>query len=143
MNKYDNAMMETAHVFSNLSTCKKRKVGAVVAKNNRPVSVGYNGTIPSSLSNSEYLTNNDCEDENGKTKEHVTHAEFNALTFMVRENISPVGCKLYITTKPCVECANLIIHSGVKEVFYEESDKSNSGIELLEKSGISTNIVEV
>lgn len=138
MNKYDKKMIETAEIWSELSSCKKRKVGAVIARDNRPVSVGYNGTLPKSLSNNDILINNDCEDENGKTKDHVAHAEFNALMFMSRENISPVGCTLYVTTKPCPVCADLIVNMGIKKVVYKEDDKSKDGLEYLDLVGIET-----
>jgi len=136
MNKYDKKMIETATIWGEMSSCKKRKVGAVVSRDNRPVSVGYNGTLPKSLSNNKDLTNNECENKEGHTKQHVAHAEFNALMFMSRENISPVGCTLYVTTKPCPVCADLIVNMGIKKVIYKNDDKSTAGIDYLEKVGI-------
>ena len=136
MNKYEQTMFDTAMLWAGLSSCNKRKVGAIIAKDNRIISVGYNGTIPSDLTTNTKFTNNECEDENGSTKEHVSHAEFNAIMFLVREGISLKGTSLFMTTKPCVTCANLVIHSGIKKVFYRNDDKSGEGVTLLSEVGI-------
>jgi len=137
MTKYDKQMITDAESWGeNLSTCKKRKVGAVIGKGVHPISHGYNGTLPSTLVKNEKYTDNNCEDADGKTKVHVSHAEFNALMHMFRKGESAVGCTLYVTTKPCRVCADLIIHSGIKKVFYKDDDRTNEGVDYLNDVGI-------
>lgn len=126
--KYDKQLMATAFVWAEASHCKKKKVGAVISKDNRIISVGYNGTPIGDI--------NICEDINNKTIPTVIHAEANALMFAARNGISTNGCSLFITTSPCIECAKLIIQSGIKEIVFSELYKNNDGIDLLEKNRI-------
>lgn len=131
MGKYDKPMMETARIWANMSYCKKRKVGAILAKENRPILSGYNGTISKMP--------NDCEDEiDGvlKTSEFTLHAEQNIISHAAKNGISTNGCTLYVTTSPCKTCAKLIAQSGIKKVFYDEIYKDKDGIEYLIKVGV-------
>ena len=92
------------------------------------ISDGYNGT-PSGFENV-------CEDEEGHTKPYVLHAEANAITKVAKSNNSSNGATLYVTAAPCMECAKLIIQSGIRRVVYLESYRLSDGIELLERAGI-------
>ena len=98
---------EIANITANLSTANRLKVGCVITKDNRILSIGYNGT-PSGWSN-------ECE-ENGKTKPEVLHAEANALMKLCRSTESSDGAALYVTHYPCIDCAKLIYQAGIKEV---------------------------
>lgn len=120
--------MQIAEVISKRSTAVNKKVGAILVKDNSIISYGYNGT-PSGFSNV-------CEDETGKTKPEVLHAESNAITKVAQSTLSSKDSVLYITLSPCINCAKLIIQSGIKEVYFKEHYKRNDGIELLEKAGI-------
>lgn len=117
-----------AQVWAENSYCNRRKVGALIVKDKMIISDGYNGT-PSGFENV-------CEDEEGHTKPYVLHAEANAITKVAKSNNSSNGATLYVTAAPCMECAKLIIQSGIRRVVYVESYRLSDGIELLERAGI-------
>ena len=126
--KFDLRYLEMARIWAKNSYCTRRQVGALVVKNNMIISDGYNGT-PSGFENI-------CEDDNGVTKPYVLHAEANAITKLARSNNNSDGSTIYITASPCIECAKLIIQSGIKRVVYGEKYRLMDGIELLERAGI-------
>ena len=126
--KFDQRYLEMARIWAKNSYCTRRQVGALVVKNNMIISDGYNGT-PSGFENV-------CEDDNGVTKPYVLHAEANAITKLARSNNNSDGATIYITASPCIECAKLIIQSGIKRVVYGEKYRFMDGIELLERAGI-------
>ena len=99
-----------------------------MVKNKMIISDGYNGT-PSGFENI-------CEDDSGLTKPYVLHAEANAITKLARSSNNSDGSTLYVTASPCIECAKLIIQSGIRRVVYGEKYRLNDGIELLERAGI-------
>ena len=117
-----------ASIWAENSYCTRRQVGALIVKNQRIISDGYNGT-PSGFENI-------CEDENNVTKPYVLHAEANAITKIARSNNSSDGATLYVTASPCIECAKLIIQSGIKRVVYSEKYRLEDGLELLQRAGI-------
>ena len=122
--KYLNFFVTTVKNVSNLSYCKKRKVGALIIKDNNILAFGYNGTYPGDI--------NCCEDENGKTMHNkVLHAEFNAITSCNKRGISLVNSAILCTTSPCSECAKLILANGIKTIYYLEDYKNNVGINFL------------
>lgn len=124
----DNRYLRMAHIWSENSYCKRRKVGALVVKDKTIISDGYNGT-PSGFENV-------CEDENNVTKPYVLHAEANAITKLARSTNSGEGATLYVTASPCIECAKLIIQAGIKRVVYGEKYRLTDGIDLLKRAGI-------
>ena len=126
--KFDQRYLEMARIWAKNSYCTRRQVGALVVKNNMIISDGYNGT-PNGFENV-------CEDDNGITKPYVLHAEANAITKLARSNNNSDGATIYITASPCIECAKLIIQSGIKRVVYGEKYRLMDGIELLERAGI-------
>jgi dCMP deaminase len=126
--KFDQRYLEMARIWAKNSYCTRRQVGALVVKNNMIISDGYNGT-PSGFENV-------CEDDNGVTKPYVLHAEANAITKLARSSNNSDGATIYITASPCIECAKLIIQSGIKRVVYGEKYRLMDGIELLERAGI-------
>ena len=117
--------MDTAERFGALSSAKRLQVGAIVVKDNRIISIGYNG-MPAGWDNV-------CEDENNKTKSEVIHAEANAIAKLARGHESGDNACIYITHAPCVECAKQIYSSGISRVYYKHSYKSKDGIEFLKK----------
>jgi len=146
--KYLGAYMKTARVFAELSTAKRKQVGAVVVKDNRIISIGYNG-MPSGWTN-------DCEDKIDlpqreispgivdlafryelRTKPEVLHAESNAIAKLARSTESGDGASMFITCAPCLYCAKMIYQSGIQEVFYGEEYRDSRGIDFLNKCGIS------
>jgi len=140
MDKFDKAHMQTAKVYARLSPAKRLKVGAILVKEGRIISIGYNGT-PSGWSNDcEYpskrgaLTGNVIE---LKTKPEVLHAETNAIAKVARSTESADGATLYTTHAPCLECSKLIYKSGIISVFYESEYRTQDGIKFLQKSGVT------
>ena len=126
----DIRYIKMARIWAENSYCVRRQVGALLVKNKMIISDGYNGT-PSGFENI-------CEDENGKTKPYVLHAEANAITKVAKSNNSSEGSTLYVTSSPCIECAKLIIQSGIRRVVYCDDYHSNDGLELLRRVGIET-----
>lgn len=126
--KRDYLYMRMARTWSENSYCVRRKVGALLVKDQMIISDGYNGT-PSGFENI-------CEDENNVSKPYVLHAEANALTKVARSNNSSDGATLYVTASPCLECSKLIIQSGIKRVVYGEEYRLMDGVELLRRAGI-------
>lgn len=142
--KYLGTYMKTARLFAEHSSAVRKKVGAVIVKDDRIISIGYNG-MPAGWDNT-------CEEEvivaevDGnpgrvirelKTKPEVIHAESNAIAKLAKSTESGNGASMFITCAPCVECAKMIYQSGIKEVFYEEEYRSNDGIDFLNKCGLS------
>ena len=130
----DRRYMRMAQIWAENSYCLRRKVGALLIKDKMIISDGYNGT-PSGFEN-------ECEDENNDSKPYVLHAEANAITKIARSNNSSNGATLYVTASPCMECAKLIIQSGISRVVYGEKYRILDGIELLERAGIEVMFLE-
>ena len=126
----DIRYIRMARIWSENSYCVRRKVGALIVKDKMIISDGYNGT-PSGFENI-------CEDDAGKTKPYVLHAEANAITKVAKSANSSEGATLYITASPCIECAKLIIQAGIKRVVYCDSYHSDEGLNLLRRVGIET-----
>ena len=126
--QFDLHYLEMARIWSQNSYCERRKVGALMVKDRMIISDGYNGT-PRGFENV-------CEDEEGHTKSYVLHAEANAITKVARSNNSSEGASIYITASPCIECAKLIIQSGIVRVVYSDDYRLQEGIELLKRAGI-------
>lgn len=134
MNKFDRSYLEMARIWASNSYCRRRQVGALLVKDKMIISDGYNGT-PSGFENV-------CEDENGKTKPYVLHAEANAITKVAKSGNSSEGATLYVTAAPCIECAKLIIQSGIKRVVYTDEYRLDDGINLLRRAGIEVEKVD-
>lgn len=124
-----------AGIWAKNSYCVRRQVGALIVKERMIISDGYNGT-PAGFENV-------CEDEEGKTKPYVLHAEANAITKVAKSNNSSEGATLYITTSPCLECAKLIIQAGIKRVVYSDNYHKQDGPELLKRAGIEVIYMEL
>lgn len=124
----DLRYLRMARIWSENSYCTRRKVGALIVKDKMIISDGYNGT-PSGFENV-------CEDENNVTKPYVLHAEANAITKIARSGNNSEGSTLYVTDAPCIECAKLIIQSGIKRVIYARDYRLTDGIDLLRRAGI-------
>ena len=133
--KYIKAYMDVAKRFSKLSSAQRLQVGAIAVKDDRIISIGYNG-MPSGWDNC-------CEDEvikNGwpglKTKPEVLHAEMNCLMKLAKSTESGEGAVMFITHTPCIDCAKGIYQAGIKEVYYDREYRDSAGVDFLEKSGI-------
>lgn len=126
----DLRYLRMARIWAENSYCKRRQVGALIVKDKMIISDGYNGT-PSGFENV-------CEDENNVTKTYVLHAEANAITKIAHSSNSSDGATMYVTASPCIECAKLIIQSGIRRVVYSEKYRLEDGIDLLKRAGIET-----
>lgn len=143
-NKLNVAFMNMAIEFSKLSYCMRSRVGAVIVKDGNVISCGYNGT-PSGFENDcecvETVTIGTSEfdfseEDVLKTKPEVLHAESNCIAKIAKSTQSSDGSDLYVTMAPCIDCAKLIIQSGIKNVFYKDIYRDASGLKLLEKANI-------
>jgi dCMP deaminase len=149
--KWINAFMDTAERFADLSSAVRLKVGAVVVKDNRVISIGYNG-MPSGWTN-ECETKIYCDDgdvyeqqypkdantwERYKlvTKDEVIHAEANAILKLARDGESGNGSSLFCTHAPCIHCAKLIHGAGISKVYYRDTYRDSIGLDFLEKCNI-------
>jgi dCMP deaminase len=135
--KLVDAYMATAKIFAELSHARRLHVGAIIVKDDRIISIGYNG-MPAGW-------DNNCEDEiiypdskgiTLKTKPEVLHAETNAIAKLAKSTESGNDATMFITHAPCLDCAKLIFQSGIRSVFYAEDYRSDSGIEFLTKSNV-------
>jgi dCMP deaminase len=140
--KLVKAYMKTAETFADLSHARRLHVGAIIVKDDRIISIGYNG-MPSGW-------DNDCEDAiqhsddtvTLKSKPEVLHAETNAIAKLAKSTESGDGAVLFVTHSPCLDCAKLIFQSGIRSVFYRDNYRSTDGITFLERSGIQVKQVE-
>lgn len=138
-----HAHLKAAKAYAELSYARRLKVGAVIVRDDRIVSIGYNGT-PSGR-------DNNCEEEvyDGYPKGHrlvspgklvskpeVCHAEMNAIAFSARNGVSTEGCSLIVTHSPCYECSKLIVQSGIKTVYYEIEYRDQTAIKFLKECNI-------
>ena len=129
----DCRYVRMARIWAENSYCSRRQVGALVVKDKAVISDGYNGT-PSGFENV-------CEDEGNVTKPYVLHAEANAITKLARSHNSSDGATMYITASPCIECAKLIIQSGIRRVVYSEKYRLEDGLDLLKRAGVEVEYV--
>lgn len=128
--RLDKRYLRMARIWSENSYCVRRKVGALIVKDQMIISDGYNGT-PSGFDNV-------CENSDGLTFPYVLHAEANAITKVARSNNSSDGATLYVTASPCLECSKLIIQAGIKRVVYSELYRITDGLDLLKSAGVET-----
>lgn len=149
--KFRDAYMKVAETFAGLSSARRLHVGAIIVKDDRIISIGYNG-MPSGW-------DNNCEDkiycDDGDykeqllpkdsnqwmsyklvTKPEVLHAETNAIAKLAKSTESGIGADMFVTHAPCLDCAKLVYQSGINSVYYRNAYRNESGIEFLEKAGV-------
>lgn len=166
--KFIKAYMDTAKRFAELSHARRLHVGAIVVKDDRIISIGYNG-MPAGWDNNcedkvwdkgaggwlspeefdEQYPYEGWHEEAGrnvryglKTKPEVLHAESNAIAKLAKSNDSGDGADLFVTHSPCLDCAKLIFQSGIRRVYYGQNYRDDSGLNFLAKSGIEVNKVD-
>lgn len=153
--KYDRTYLKLAKEWSQLSHCKRKKVGAIIVKNRMIISDGFNGT-PSGFDNTceiedvkFYSTPEELEElekkgyhcVDGKCKQQITrdevlHAEANAILKCAKNGHSCDDSTIYLTLSPCKQCSKLILQSGIKRLVYVEDYKDKSGIDFLKNFNI-------
>ena len=145
--------MEMAHVLRNLGTCDRKQVGALIVRDGRCISWGYNGAPPGmphcddnghgwggamvdkALVNESPLLLGALETHGCR---NATHAEANALAFAARQGISTDESDLFVTVSPCETCARLIIAAGIIRVYYSEEYRKDDGVRLLQQASIES-----
>ena len=135
--KFIDAFMTTAETFAELSHARRLHVGAIVVKDDRIISIGYNG-MPAGWDNDcEYVyTNPQTKIDELVSRKEVLHAETNAIAKLAKSTESGDGAVLFVTHMPCLDCAKLIFQSGIRSVFYRDSYRNTDGVTFLEKSGV-------
>jgi dCMP deaminase len=126
--KFINYYMAIAKRTAELSSAKRLQVGSIIVKNDRIVSIGYNGT-PSGWTN-------ECEDESFKTKPEVIHAEANAIAKLAKSTESGEGAVMFLTHAPCMDCAKQIYTAGIRKVFFDTQYRSMDGVVFLNKCNV-------
>ena len=141
--KFQKLYNNIAHEVAKMSHARRLQVGAVIVKDDRVISMGYNG-MPAGWENN-------CESEgidfdpitktrtgNGvlTTKPEVLHAESNAIAKLAKSNDSGDGADIFVTHAPCMECSKLIFQSGINRVYYSQDYRDDSGIKFLKASGV-------
>lgn len=147
--KHIEYYMRVCYLTAKLSTAKRLKVGAIAVKDNRTISIGYNGTVSGQDNSCEYIVRGEvgCDPEEFPlidsrsryklvTKPEVIHAERNCLDKIAKSNESSEGAVMFITHSPCIECAKSIFNTGIKTVFYSEF-KTGDGIDFLTRVGVA------
>jgi dCMP deaminase len=135
--KLKRAYMKTAETFAELSHARRLHVGAIVVKDDRIISIGYNGMPAGWDNNCEDVIQHTDDTTSLKTKPEVLHAETNAIAKLARSSDSGLGADIFITHAPCLDCAKLIFQSGIRRVFFGQAYRDDTGIKFLEKSGVS------
>ena len=134
--------MKTAKIFAELSHARRLHVGAIVVKDDRIISIGYNGMPAGWDNNCEDVIQHSDDTTSLKTKPEVLHAETNAIAKLARSNESGLGASIFITHSPCLDCSKLIYQSGIGRVYYNENYRDDTGIKFLKSSGIEVSQVE-
>ena len=145
--KFIEAYMKTAETFAELSSAKRLHVGALVVKDDRIISIGYNG-MPSGWDNNCEYEVEEFQTEYGvgsklvktgelKTRPEVLHAETNAIAKLAKSTESGDGATMFITHAPCLDCAKLIYQSGISNVLYRNSYRDTAGLDFLSKAGLT------
>jgi dCMP deaminase len=128
----DEVMMEVAHSFAELGTCDRLQVGAVIHRQGRVISTGYNG-VPAGLPHCNHASEEPTIGEE-RGCQLAVHAEANTIAWAARHGLRVEGCDLTVTHMPCVECAKLIINAGLISVTFEQPYRKLEGIELLTRA---------
>lgn len=126
--RYDRAYLRMANTWSELSYCQRKKVGAIIVRDNMIISDGYNGT-PSGFDNC-------CENDIGETHWYVLHAEANAILKVAKSTNNCRGATLYLTLSPCKDCSKLVLQAGISRVVFQNAYKDTEGIDFLKDAGV-------
>ena len=126
--KFIDYFMDIAERTAQLSSAKRLQVGSIIVKDDRIISIGYNGMPPG--------WTNECEDENYKTKDEVIHAEANAIAKLAKSSESGDGSVMFLTHAPCIDCAKQVFTAGIRKVIYKNDYRSDKGVVFLQQCGI-------
>lgn len=127
----EQVLMSNAHTWARRSTCSRRKVGAVLARDSRVIATGYNGApagMPHCNHRVDEIASHGCP--------RAVHAEANALVFAARYGIATADAEMFTTLSPCIDCAKLIVNAGIVRVWFRDQYRLTDGLELLEAAGV-------
>jgi len=135
--KFINAYMDVAERFAKLSSAKRLQVGTIIVKEDRIISIGYNG-MPAGWTNEceEIIEQHEDGGQVTKTKPEVIHAEANAIAKLAKCSDSGDGSTMFLTHAPCIDCAKQIYTAGIKKVYYRNSYRDSQGLDFLTKCDI-------
>jgi len=139
---FDDIYMELAENLAKRSHCVKAQVGAVLTKDTRIVSLGYNGPPAGTHNCDEEFPKEGCPRDSKGSCSLALHAEQNAILYAAKNNVSVEGSTLYVTMAPCISCARVIYTIGIKKVHYLHSYAeykglpSDEGVDFLKKFGV-------
>ncbi len=128
--------MKTAETFAELSHAKRLHVGAIIVKDDRVISIGYNGMPAGWDNNCEDVIQHSDDTTSLKTKPEVLHAETNAIAKLAKSTESGLNATMFVTHSPCLDCAKLIYQSGINSVYYRNAYRSEDGIQFLKASKV-------
>jgi dCMP deaminase len=134
--KFIDAYMDTAKRFAQLSTAKRLQVGAIIVKDDRIISIGYNGTPAGWHNDCEYWVEDGDLGSGWKTRPEVIHAEANAIAKLAKSSESGDGSTMFLTHSPCMDCAKQIFTAGIKKVYFGNNYRSDDGINFLKKCDV-------
>jgi dCMP deaminase len=135
LNRWDRAHMLSAENYAALSRARRLRVGCVIVKNDRIISIGYNG-MPAGWDNDCEVIVVDGLTSSLVTRPEVLHAETNAIAKLASSHESGAGATCFVTHAPCLDCSKLIYQSGLTRVVYRNSYRDRTGLDFLERSGI-------
>ena len=135
--KFIKLYMDWARRCAELSHARRLHVGAVIVKDDTVISYGYNGMPAGWDNNCEIELHQPVGRINLVTRPEVLHAESNAIAKLAKSTNSGLGADLFVTHSPCLDCAKLIYQSGIRRIYFGENYRDDSGIEFLEKSGVT------
>ena len=140
--KFIAAFMDVAERFAQLSSAVRLQVGAIVVKDDRIISIGYNG-MPTGWDNccEDIIRTDEVGFQVTKTKAEVLHAETNAIAKLAKSSESGLGATMFVTHAPCIDCAKLVYQSGIATVYYKNNYRSTQGLDFLIKSDV--NVIKV
>jgi len=142
--KFDDIFMELAVNLAKRSHCLKRHVGAVLVKDTRIISIGYNGPPAGTHNCDEEFPGVGCPRDSKGSCSLAIHAEQNAILYAVKNKASVEGSTLYVTLSPCLSCSRIIFTMGISKVIYLNSYaeykgiESDEGVDFLNRFGVST-----
>jgi len=144
--KFIDYFMAIAEQTAKLSTAKRLQVGSIIVKDDRIISIGYNGMPPGWTNECEYEVF-EFETEYGvgsklvntgelKTKQEVIHAEANAIAKLAKSSEAGEGSTMFLTHSPCIDCAKQIFTAGIKKVYFGQAYRSDQGVVFLQQCGV-------
>lgn len=140
---FDDIYMELAVNLAKRSHCIKRHVGAVLTKDTRIISIGYNGPPAGTHNCDEEFPTDGCPRDSKGGCSLAIHAEQNAILYAIKNKTEITGATLYVTLSPCLSCARIIYSAGITHVKYLKSYaehkgiKNDEGVDFLRKFGVS------